>query len=301
MNKRYDFFIYNFNIIIEVHGQQHYKNTIRNGWKSFEEESKNDNFKCQLANDNKINDYIVIDARYSNLEYIKENILNSNISSYYDLSNINWIECHKYACNSLVKDVCNLWNKGIKNKRVIGEKISVTKDTVAKYLKQGTLLGWCDYIPKKIKKEKLKLYNKKNKKPRLRTIINLETSKIFLSITDACKFYNFKSGSRISDVCNNKAKTAYGYHWMYYENYLESSYEEINNKIKILKNIYYGKSVINLDTKEIFISVNEAGRKYKIHSSNISRVCKKERKTAKEYRWMYYNDYLKEIKGEIII
>lgn len=51
-----------------------------------------------------------------------------------------------------------------------------------------------------------------------------------------------------------------------------------------------GKKVINLDTKEIFISLSEACEKYNIKKSNLSAVCLKKKgyKTAKGFRWEFY-------------
>ena len=40
-----------------------------------------------------------------------------------------------------------------------------------------------------------------------------------------------------------------------------------------------------------FISIREAERTTKIHSSTISRVCKNKRKSAGDYLWMYKKDY----------
>lgn len=146
-NKRYDFFIPSLNLIIETHGNQHYEGSFgTTGGKSLQEEQYNDEYKKRLAVSNQINNYIVIDCRKSELEYIKNSILNSKLLEIYNLNKINWLECHKFACNSnLVKTVCDLWNDGIKNTVEIGKIVKLEQSTVRKYLKQGNELFWCDY------------------------------------------------------------------------------------------------------------------------------------------------------------
>ena len=51
-----------------------------------------------------------------------------------------------------------------------------------------------------------------------------------------------------------------------------------------------GKKIINLDTREIFNSLREAGEKYNIAPQGIYRVCKGRNKRAGGYRWSYYGD-----------
>lgn len=50
--------------------------------------------------------------------------------------------------------------------------------------------------------------------------------------------------------------------------------------------------VVNLDTKEVFDSIKEAGEKYNIFPTHITRVCKGKRKRTGGYRWQYYSEYM---------
>ena len=72
-NKRYDININN-KIIIENHGLQHYEDCFFNklSKKTLKEEQDNDKFKEKIAVQNDIVEYIVLDCRYSNLEWIKK-------------------------------------------------------------------------------------------------------------------------------------------------------------------------------------------------------------------------------------
>lgn len=88
---RYDFYIPKYNMIIETHGGQHYE-----GCTSFKiplkEVQKNDKCKKELALSNKINNYIELDCRHSDIDYIKNSILNSELKELFDLSQVDWLK-----------------------------------------------------------------------------------------------------------------------------------------------------------------------------------------------------------------
>lgn len=50
--------------------------------------------------------------------------------------------------------------------------------------------------------------------------------------------------------------------------------------------------VVNLDTKEVFNSIKEAGEKYNVIPTHITRVCRGRRKSCGGYRWQYYSEYM---------
>lgn len=52
-------------------------------------------------------------------------------------------------------------------------------------------------------------------------VINLDTGEIFNSIKEAGEKYNMKNPCNISACCTGKRKTAGGYRWSYYNDYLE--------------------------------------------------------------------------------
>lgn len=155
--KRYDFYIQNLNLIIEIHGQQHYKWTGFN--RSLEEEQQNDKYKMNLAISNDINEYIVIDCRMSNLDYIKNSILNSKLNGIFNFEKIDWKNAYEFAMKSLVKTVCDLFNNGITDTKQLGKMVKLNKSTIVKYLKQGNEIGWCNYNTNRIKRSKYKINN----------------------------------------------------------------------------------------------------------------------------------------------
>lgn len=153
---RYDFYFKynNKKYIIETHGIQHYDcgtGFDTYGGRTFEEEHKNDEYKKQLAIKNGITNYIVLDCRYSELEWIKKSVLDSELNNIFDLSKINWQICEQYAMSNTMKRVCEYWN----NNKVwattgdISKEFHVNYNTISRYLKKGKKLGWTDYDPKR--------------------------------------------------------------------------------------------------------------------------------------------------------
>ena len=146
-NYRYDFYIEKLKgIICECHGSQHYEEHKGN-WQSLSEIQDNDFDKEWLARENGIDNYIILDCRKSELEWIKNSIMNSKLPKLLNFKeeDIDWEQCHEYACNSLVKEVCDLWGNNLQNTLKIAEELKICRTTVTKYLKQGAELGWCDY------------------------------------------------------------------------------------------------------------------------------------------------------------
>lgn len=185
------------------------------GSRSLKEEQDNDKLKEKLAKENGIEYYITIDARLSESNYIKNNIVNSNLSLIFNLSNINWDECNRFATNSLVLVACNYWTSGIRDTFKITIIMNMHRGTIIRYLKQGAILGISDYNPiEEIKKSSLKGPIK---------IICLTTGEIFNSISEAFHKYGI---TNISNCCLKKYKCA-GKHpetgekmvWMYYDEY----------------------------------------------------------------------------------
>lgn len=194
--KRYDFYFkikYN-EYILEIDGKLgHGNNNPLNG--QVAKESKEiDDYKEKLAKEHNI-EVIRIDCFKSDLEYIKKNILNSKLATIFNLSNIDWLKCHQYACSSLVKTVCDLWNNQFKSTKKIANKIKLHRDTVRKYLKQGAELGWCSYNSKE---ESMK---------NLKKVLCIETNIVYDSISEAIRNIINGSNSRISQCCKGKRDT----------------------------------------------------------------------------------------------
>lgn len=214
-NKRYDFYIPKLNIIIEAHGIQHYKEKfIRFNNRTFEEEQANDKIKREIALANGIKYYIELDCRESNLEYIKNSILHSELNKLFDLSKVDWQQCAEFANKNIVKEVCNYWSNKREDETTVdlGNIFNLSRNSIINYLKRGTKLGWCDYDPKEeMRKSALRgsCYSKKK--------VEIFKDKQSLGVFESCRELERQSKELfgvklldlyISDVCRNK-KTLY--------------------------------------------------------------------------------------------
>jgi len=200
---KYDFYIPSINGIIETHGIQHYEEKA--AWGGLIKVHDNDKCKEKVANEHGIINYIILDCRISDMEWIKNSIINSNLPQIlkFKENDIDWLMCHEYACSSLVKTSSDLWNVGMRNTSKIANLLKVGKGTIANYLKQGFILGWSDYNSEDAMKMN---YNSLQERMSVK-VVCLTTGEIFNSQTDGAKKYNItKSG--ISQCCNNKQKSA---------------------------------------------------------------------------------------------
>jgi len=219
--KIYDFYIENKNIIIEVHGNQHYEKSFPNSLRTLKEERENDEIKECIAKINGITNYIIIDAQSPNLQYIKTNILDSEIINIFDLSRIDWIRCHEFACNSLVKSVCDLWNSGMNNTLDISKEIKLSRKTITKYLKQGDELDWCKY--KKFDQQSNPVVQ-----------LNINTGEIINKYDSVGKAKSETGAYHISEVCKGEYKQSGGYKWMYKKDWeIQQSFNKKSLLIKI--------------------------------------------------------------------
>lgn len=142
--KRYDFYLPDYNVIIEVNGSQHYVQTSGN-WGLVDEQRQNDKYKKQFALNQGTSNYIVIDSKTSDFNYIKESIINSDLSYIISFNNVNWESIEdSINKNGRVKEMCEYWEQhpevtvvDMENKFHKSEKIIY--DT----LKVGYDMGWC--------------------------------------------------------------------------------------------------------------------------------------------------------------
>lgn len=144
-----------------------------------------------------------------------------------------------------------------------------------------------------------------------RYVYCIEKDKIYDSAKEACVDIGMKkdSTSVVRDVCNKKLNRACGLHFLWYDEYLKMTKDEIDEYVKTCdSNIY--KKVICLETKEIFDKMKDASYKYLGTESTTSIVssCRTMRGAGKlpdgtVLHWMYYNEYLNKIENneEIII
>ncbi|MCX0396930.1 hypothetical protein LI014_06030 [Clostridium perfringens] len=223
-NKRYDFHIEDINCIIETHGKQHYsiKTNFKScGGRNFNQEQQNDKIKRETALKNGIKHYIELDCRESNMDYIKNSILNSELNDLFDLSNINWTGCAEFANKNIVKEVCDYWNNKREDETTsdIGKIFKIDRSVIIDYLKRGTRLGWCDYNAKEEMKKR-GFRSGKNSAKRVEVFKNNQSLGIFESCIGLERQSEELFGVRlimssISQVCNGHRKQYKGFVFRY--------------------------------------------------------------------------------------
>lgn len=139
----YDFYIPMFNMIIEVHGIQHYEECGLSQFFPLENNKENDRAKKQIAIDNGIYYYIELDCRKSNPDHIKDSIINSDLPNIFGFcsQDIDWKECDYNATNSAIFETSKLWNRCVFDIIELASYIGVHPETIRRYLKRANSLN----------------------------------------------------------------------------------------------------------------------------------------------------------------
>lgn len=200
---KYDFYLIDKDSIIEVNGEQHYKDT---SWSLYDEQFNIDIDKMDNAITNISGEYVQLDCRISDINYIKLSIENNEaINKILDFSNINWVEVNEFATKNLVKEICEYYERNKDKMKIkdIADYFKINRNTLTSYLKRGNELGWCNHevICKK-------------------SVMCIETNEVFESAADCArelsKRYCFQFNSaHISSVCNKKRLRHRGLHFEY--------------------------------------------------------------------------------------
>lgn len=158
-NRFFDFKLNN--LLVEMDGGFHYIDNISISKYSLEEIKDIDNKKDLWARKNGF-DIIRINSKISDFEYIKTNILNSNLAQRFDLSLIDWTNIEVKSQKNIMIEVC-------KYKKMnpsafcgeIGKIFKLHERTISLYLKRGNDLGLCLYVPD----EEIKRMNTSRSRP----------------------------------------------------------------------------------------------------------------------------------------
>lgn len=205
---RYDFYIPNENLIIEVHGRQHYGQVMFQDPNNIKE---NDMDKYKLAVENGCN-YCVINASFSQKNYIMESISKSILSKIFNIENINWDNCETFASKSILYSIVDLWNNESKNVQYISKKLKISDKTTYCYLEKGNDLNLCIFNRDEYAKN-AKLNAHKDKLPvNAIAVKSVETGIIYHSMAQARLLCN---AHLTSDILNNDKKTSAKQHWVY--------------------------------------------------------------------------------------
>lgn len=182
-NRRYDFYIQNLSCIIEMNGRQHYGVGFEYvGGRTLGEEIKNDKFKYQLARQNSIVNYVVINCKLSSLSWMKNSILNSGLAELINIKNIKWEDCFNASLHSNVVKASSLWNNGYSIQQIMS-KLHISNTTACDYLRKANSIKLCNYS---------------GVKERFKKVVCINTNEVFDSIREAQEKYNIY---HVGDCC----------------------------------------------------------------------------------------------------
>lgn len=220
--RAYDFYfeLNNKKYILEMDGGLgHGKNKHSKSNITIEESKYIDSEKDRLAFEYGI-EVIRIDCDYDDFnkrfEFIKQNIFNNDkLRMLFDLSQISWLKCHEYALSNLVKVACEYKkNNPDMTTTEIGKLMGYKGDTILDWLKDGTLVGWCEYDSNKEMIESAKRNRPKSKQVEVfkdGISKGIYPSGTYLENHGEELFGIKLSGSKISVVCNGKREHHQGF------------------------------------------------------------------------------------------
>lgn len=230
---KYDFYLPDYNCIVEVHGQQHYKPSKFK--RTLEEEQQNDKQKKELALTNGISNYIVINCENVLGNAILNNIKRSSLLEFlnYRFEDINWSKCFEKAVTSMDKKICEYFKEHPdKSTGELGEILGFKRSKIKQALLRGTEIGWCNYDSIVASKN---IGYKTGKYVREKTSIPFEVYKdgvlvgLFFNVSDLEKYSRehlpyLLSKSRVADVYNGHRESYRGF------TFKKISQEEYNNR-----------------------------------------------------------------------
>lgn len=142
-NRFYDGYLPDYNAIIEIHGEQHYKPVKMNKHEAPVETYQNtkiaDKIKYDSAIKNNVSYFIINASDPRQLFKSAKNVL-----YFIDFTNISELECEKFANYKNIKDVCNLWNQGYILEE-IHNQINKPIQSIQHKLRLGNKYGLCKY------------------------------------------------------------------------------------------------------------------------------------------------------------
>lgn len=123
----------------------------------------------------------------------------------------------------------------------------------------------------------------------------VEDKEIIKNIGLYCKKNNI-ADTLIYSNCNGKSNSAYGKHYVWYEDYIKMTEQEIQELTKPKSKQF--RKIICLNTLEVYDSLVFAKQKTGISKGSIYNCCSHKNKSAGGLKWMYYDEYVHIMKLE---
>lgn len=143
--------------IVEMDGAQHYYGFSSSIRQTYEEIKQIDDEKDRLAIENDVN-VIRIDCRRSEVSYIKNNIIDSELSKLFDFTLIDWDYCNIQSQASIVFKVCDYYNANYCSLTELAERFGVRVPTIRHYLLRGNDMGLCHFQVNDTKRKRILAY-----------------------------------------------------------------------------------------------------------------------------------------------
>lgn len=200
---RYDFYLPNRSLIIEMNGKQHYQNRI--GWEHPDIINERDRDKLFLAKQNGISHYVVIPVMKTDARTLKTSIIESHILDMLDIvpNNDDWMEIIDKASVGAAGQCLKHWHGGEKSINNIANIVGVDVDSVSFYLKKYAELGLCNYSVD----EHREWCRQKAISAHSRQIMCIETGQVFDSIRKAGEYAGV-TGNSIQNCLAGRARTS---------------------------------------------------------------------------------------------
>lgn len=291
--RRYDFYIPRLNMIIEMHGRQHYEEWKKSD-KTLSERQKIDKEKEDYAIEQGIEYYLVINCRIQSYEHMTKEIKKSILKGFYNFESIDWNHVYTNAMKSKVILAIDLHKKGYTTTE-IGNKLHVTRSTINHWLIDADNIGIYEY-----NKSVGNRYDKKK-------VVLVNHNKIYDSAYKAGQQENI-SYKLINRCCAGKSKYAGTINdepavWRYLDQY------DPNEKIRydLLKiNGGRGTAVSKYDENnnyiETYATIALALRSVNInsgHSISFTEALNNPNLTAYGFHWYKANDLNQPDKSKI--
>ncbi len=289
-SKRYDFYLPLYNMIIEVNGKQHYgvSDFSYCGGRSYIEEQLNDQYKKDLAIQNGIQYYIVIDCSNSNNNFLADNILKSLLPTILDFKkyDIDWDKCHEFSTTNKTKMICDYYEKKEKDLDEIAEHFNCCRNTIRNHLINGAKIGLCSYNPIESRIETNLRNGKRIVDTMSKPVAQFDLDGNFINKYSGIQQAQRETGySHIWDCICGRNKTSGGYQWKYVDNCNDVKPVFYNKCGKPFKSV--NQYDIDMNLIKIWNSISEASKEIGIKGTGIINVCKGKQKTAGGYIWRY--------------
>ena len=287
-----DFVIEDRKIIIEMDGGFHFKDVPSLG--QFADDVKyRDVKKDMLAKENGYKTIRIV-SDLSDFEYIKQNVLQSELSKVFDINLLNWKKIKEDSLDNITKIICDFkYMNPDMSVPIISKHLGYSEDLIRKSLKEGTKLGWCNYdisieksnAAKKCDRSYLLEIPSKRRKQICKYSLEGYYIQTYESIIDAIREY----GKGVSDCLRGKNKSAYGFLWKYKTN----NYKERIEPYKILKpnREKTERAIFCIDKNGnifYFKSIRIASKILNIPETNISNCLRRNNQiTCGGYVWKY--------------